>query len=334
MAKLLKSVLSVGISAGLLYWVFKDVDFESMGARFTGIAPRYLLGFVGSLILMTIAKTFRWAALTSPFTQLPLRTHLKINCIGGALIILLPLRLGEFARPLLTAHEGRVPVTSGVGAVAVERTLDGLFATLVLFSCLAVLPESYPVPLSIQTAGYAAFGIFFGALVLIVANLLAQSRVSDLIQATLGRLAPSLATRIIVLLDAFTEGLQSLPDPKTVATIVLWTVAFWAVDALGLFWVMEGFGWDLHPVASPLLMTVIVLAIMLPAAPGFLGTFQAGILVALTIFGVSPTDAMAYGLVVYPLTLLVSISWGLFFVIQDRMKLETLLGPLYKPKTS
>ena len=50
--------------------------------------------------------------------------------MGMFLIMFMPLRLGELARPYLMKRELAIPLTSGLGAAALERALDGLCVAL------------------------------------------------------------------------------------------------------------------------------------------------------------------------------------------------------------
>ena len=327
MARFFRLLCGLGLSAGLLVFIFKDVDVAQMTNKLSGIEPRYLLGYLATLGLMHVCRIFRWATLTRHLAPLSLLAHTRITSIGMALIILLPLRLGEFARPILLAQEADIPISSGVGAVAVERTLDGLLVTILFFLSLHLVPEGISVPVSLQTAGYASLTVFSGAFIVILANLFAHQKLERLLFATLGKLSPKGTDTIIQLLQSFTQGLQSLPNLRATGSVLLWTVSFWAVQAAGFWYVLEGFGWGLPDIAAWLMMCTIVLAIMLPAGPGFLGTYQGGILLALSLFGVSTTDAMAFGLVVYPLSLLFSVALGGGFLLCSPGSRKALLQP-------
>ena len=80
---------------------------------------------------------------------------------------------------------------------------------------------------------------------------------------------------------------------------------------MGLYWLMCAFDWSLPVVAAFVLVCVLVIGIMVPAGPGFLGTYQAAIVTGLAVFGVNSNDALAYSLVAYPINLLVVVAFGL-----------------------
>ena len=53
------------------------------------------------------------------------------------LMMFMPLRLGELARPYLMRRKLGVALSSGLGAAALERTLDGLCVALLSRHCIA-----------------------------------------------------------------------------------------------------------------------------------------------------------------------------------------------------
>jgi len=82
-------------------------------------------------------------------------------------------------------------------------------------------------------------------------------------------------------------------------------------------------------------MCVVILGIMVPAGPGFLGTYQASIALGLSIFGMNTTEAAAFGLVMYPLTVLVVVAFGLPFLLgSQRPTLSGLFAPISSNSTS
>jgi hypothetical protein len=88
---------------------------------------------------------------------------------------------------------------------------------------------------------------------------------------------------------------------------------------------MRAFGWDLPVLAGFTLVCVLVIGIMIPAGPGNLGTFQGALLAGLAVFGVGPTDAAAYGVVVYPITLVVMLAFGLPYLIGGRTRVAEIV---------
>jgi len=77
---------------------------------------------------------------------------------------------------------------------------------------------------------------------------------------------------------------------------------------------------DVPPLAGALtLVTVVAGAVSAPSAPGFIGTFQAGCVVALSFFGVGRAEAIPYSLVVWSAQWLTQIVLGGVFLMRENV---------------
>ena len=170
----LRIVVSLVLSALFLWVAFRHVDFPQMWQYMRGADHRYTLIFVGSVIVMHLVRIFRWDILIRPFAQVSKLQILRISALGLMLIVVLPLRLGEFARPYLLKREVGAPLSSGLGAVVVERIVDGMLVSLLFFLTTVGLGSEYQVPWGLRLAGVAALGLFSGVLVAVLIAMFAH----------------------------------------------------------------------------------------------------------------------------------------------------------------
>ena len=168
------------------------------------------------------------------------------------------------------------------------------------------------VPELLENAGWMTLALFGGILLGIVASLVAQPQVTEALSFCLRPLPQSVREKVLMLHRGVMDGFKTLPDFKSASVVIGVTVVIWLMNALVFYLALRAFGWSLGFETGVLLACILVLAIMIPAGPGFLGTYQAALTLGLSLWGVSETDAAAYGLVVYPLTLLVVSSFGAY----------------------
>jgi hypothetical protein len=84
-------------------------------------------------------------------------------------------------------------------------------------------------------------------------------------------------------------------------------VAFWFQGLLWAFGVYPSL-W-----VGMMLNVMVALAVAAPSAPGFLGTFQVGCILALsTVYGFSKEFAMAYSVIGHLLQMVFNVAAGLF----------------------
>ena len=311
MKNTVRLLVSLALSGFFLWLAFRRVDMHAVMASLRRVHVGYVALYVLSLMTVQVFRAFRWDVLVRPFARLSPRAVWRISNVGNMLIMLLPLRLGELARPYLMKKQAGASFTSTMGAVTVERVIDGLLVTLLFFATTSVLPAQYKISGPLRYGAFAALALFAGATLVVAAALLTHGLVHKLFRKLAGGLAPHLVDKMLGILDAFINGLRSLPSAQAIVLVVAWTLAYWAANALGLYWLMCAFDWSLPVVAAFVLVCVLVIGIMVPAGPGFLGTYQTAIVAGLAVFGVGNNDALAYSMVAYPLNLLVVVAFGL-----------------------
>ncbi len=325
MKQVARLLLSLVMSALFLWLAFRNVDFGRVGE----LLSRVSLGWVGlyllSLAFIQFARAARWEILVRPFAPLSWSAAFRISNLGAMLVLVLPLRLGEISRPYLLKKENGARMSAGVGAVVVERAIDGLLVTLFFFASTMLSGDDQRIPAGLHVAARLALVVFTGATAAVVAALVWRDAAVRVVTRLVHPVSDKLAGRVAGMITAFADGLTALPSPRAVAGVVVWTAAFWAGNGLGLWFVMLAFGWSLPLTAGFTLVSIIVIAIMIPAGPGFLGTFQGGILAGLAVYGIGASEAAAYGIVSYPLNVLVVLGFGIPYLFAPKTRIGEIV---------
>ena len=320
--------LSLAISGALVAWTLADKDLAGAAAALRAADWRWLPPYLALLVAIYLCRVLRWGLLVR--TQLPM-PFLRLNrvfAVGSMAVIVVPLRLGELARPLLAAGRAGAGDRAAGGAfskalatVVVERVTDGLTVAALLLAALLWVEPRIPgqegAVLYARASGVtAALGL--GGLLAALGLALAVRRASHRpLAATLGRLSPRLAAAAASRLDAFLAGLASLPGPGGAAAFLAWTAVYWALNALSIVVLGRVFGLDLTLLEGTTVLGLLVVAMMIPAAPGMVGTFQAGVLLALGLFvpaAVAASTGVAYANVMWLLNFGFQVLLGLAFL--------------------
>ncbi|MFM2421390.1 MAG: hypothetical protein RL385_6113 [Pseudomonadota bacterium] len=170
-----KLVVSLVIG-GLFAWVSErgGVPIVPHAQAFAGVAWGRVCFAVLLLFALTLVRATRWRFLIAPVKRIPLGEVILLNWIGFFAIFALPLRLGEFVRPALSKMRARVPISAGLGTVAVERVVDGTLTSLCVAWALWHLPRLHTDDRVAQAVPYYAglvLLVFAGARVALVAFL-------------------------------------------------------------------------------------------------------------------------------------------------------------------
>jgi uncharacterized membrane protein YbhN (UPF0104 family) len=263
-------------------------------------------------------RVLRWRPLLEPHASVPLAVLNRAGAVGFMAVFLLPLRLGEFARPLMLArtHAGHTPVRfgAGLGVIALERVLDGLMVTGLLFAVLIQVPADVLARSpQVQLGGLAALAVFGSALGGLTATLVAREWTLRLTRSVLGAVSPALADKVIGLVTAFVDGLAMLKSPWHVAQFFLLTAVYWAINGAGLWVMAQGFGLDVPLAAGYAMMSCIVVGMMIPNSPGNVGSFWYFLLLPAGLWGVdqAAAPAVAFGLAVWLAQTVQTTAFGL-----------------------
>jgi uncharacterized protein (TIRG00374 family) len=236
----------------------------------------YLAGYLCLLALTHFARAWRWNNLLAPLgVRIPPMRLLAISSVGFMAILALPARLGEFVRPALIRKKGQISASAALGTVAVERIVDGLMVTLLVFGpCLAL--RGPDAPGWMMPAAYGTLAIFAAALTFLILALRRPEYTVDLaLRLSLARrLAPGLASRLEEKLLEMIRGFAVLRDGNNLVAFVAWSAAYWIANALSLWVLAQGMGLDVSVIAAFATMAVVAVGIMVPNSPGLIGQFQ------------------------------------------------------------
>ncbi|NQW63662.1 MAG: flippase-like domain-containing protein [Deltaproteobacteria bacterium] len=275
---------SLLIGVGLLWLTLQGMADEVGGsAGITGlwrstvasaqaVEARYLWVYVASFVVVHAARVGRWVVMVRGISDVPAGEVLHVGLVGFAAIVLFPLRLGEFVRPLLLQRRAGVPFSAGLGTAVVERVADGLIITLVLF--LSILAAPVAASEVVRSAGWVSLLVFVSATVGLTLFAWKRWLAERIVSETVGRLAPGFSRSLIGMMETFSVGVQSLYGGGRLGWFLLLTAVYWSANAFGMWWLARGFGFMLPWYAGWGLLGTLVVGLMIPTGPGFLGNFQ------------------------------------------------------------
>ncbi len=250
-----------------------------------GAFAPYLFGWIGLQVVVHICRSMRWNNLLAPLgVKVPTGPLVAISSVGFMMILALPARLGEFVRPGLLRRRG-VSASAALGTVAVERIIDGLLISLLVFSAFFSL-RGPDAPGWMMPTAYAALGIFAVALVFLVfAMWRSEATVRFCLTLTLlPKFAPRIAGIIERKLLEVIRGFAVLRDGKNLTVFLVWSIVYWFCNGLGVWLLARGFHLPLSLVGGFAVMGLVAVGISLPNSPGLVGQYQWLTLLGLSLY--------------------------------------------------
>jgi len=311
--RLVSLVITCGISVALLAWVFAEVDLNSALQHFRSANLWWLLVTLGAIFFSYIFRGVRWKYLLAKGDSLS-ETTLTHACSAGFLaIILLPLRAGEFVRPYLLSRKSDVSMSSGLASVFVERVID---IVAVLGLVLVSVAEIENVPPVVQT-GVTAFSIIaIGAVCFVVSLVALRERGKKIFCFLLGFfsfLPQGLRDKLLGAYDDIVDGFSSVNSPRRAFAVLFSTIGLWSSIILVYQSLVVAFGLQSLSGLGVTIAALVALAIAAPSAPGFLGTFQFGCVLAMSeLYGVDQSLSVAYSIVAHLIQMAFAVVAGMY----------------------
>ncbi len=325
-----KLALSLLISIGFVAFSLRGHDLGQIWEQLKLANYIYLLPYIAILLAIHVIRTVRWGMLISPLAKMPFRRLNAVSAVGFMALVVLPLRLGEFARPYLIRVPGKVSATAATASIVVERVLDGLVVAALLVILLLRIPGGGAHVEWVRRGGYLMFAFFFGLLVFLVVAYLAHEFALRLIRRTVGRISPAVSDKACYLLESFIKGLRSLPSFGQQVGILALTLVYWGLNGFGMLVLALGFDIHLDPLQAYTVLGVLVIGVMLPAGPGMAGTFQFFCQLGLSLFVPESENARAaaYANVLWVCQFLQQVALGLLFLNSRSLDHRVTFGEL------
>jgi uncharacterized protein (TIRG00374 family) len=240
---------------------------------------------------------------------------------------LLPARLGEFVRAYILAQREELQTPTVFASLVIDRLFDGFTVMLMLLFTLFSLrlPQGLSEAETIlRTGGVVTFLLYAG----VVAFLFLLKRQTIRTLAWTGILLKpfpqQLSDRIIPLLGSFISGIKMSSRGGHIAAVLVSSLSVWLFCVVPVDLVLQGFGIHLPITASMFIMVLLVFAVMVPASPGFIGTYHYACFKGLSAFGIPESTAVSIALVLHGVGFFPVIIAGFYYLWQSKTSLSGL----------
>jgi uncharacterized protein (TIRG00374 family) len=327
--RLIQIPAGLAISALALWLTLRGKDLGAIWKAVASADYAWLVPYLGILVLIHLARTLRWGILLEPVAKVPFSRLNAVSAVGFMALMILPFRIGEFARPYLIAERPRIRVSATLSSVVVERVADGIFMAALLVMTLLAVPAGTPGLHFLQVGGLAVFGVFAALLAFLVVAYRNRTLAVRITHRVLDPLSPRIAARASGMMDAFIHGLRLVPSRSKVAAFFLLTAAYWCLNGWGMGVLARAFDIHLNLVQSFTVLGVLVVGVMIPSGPGMVGTFQAATVLGLSLFvpaEVLDTRGTAYANVLWGAQLAFTTALGLFFLFSRHIRIAQIFS--------
>lgn len=331
-----KKHLYIGLIIAFLacYYTFRNVSLKDLGHAFASIQYIYLIPSLFFYLFYYYIRAVRWKYLILSIKEVDHKRLLSPVMIGF-MANMLPARIGELIRAYLLGKRENIPFSSSFATIVVERLFD-LAAILVMFGSLLffqsdLMSSSGPLgdPTVIKRMTLFGWGSLLILIILISSSFLLiykQNWVVSWIKFLCRPFSENIQTKILDFINSFAQGLHVLKDLKTTLIVILWSGVIWAASLLTYYPFYFAFNIDYLPFSSLVILFVIIcMFITIFPTPGFIGSFQAGCVVALhNLYDVPEAVAASFGIVAWAFSMGITVAGGIYFIFKDNISIKEL----------
>jgi len=314
----------LGILVGLLFiWLaFRGTDIEGIKSSFEAANYLYVIPIAPLTIIVLMLRSYRWGVILEPLEKIDQWSLFSITAVGFMAISLLPVRMGELARPYLISQKSTIKMGSSLATIVVERIFDMLTLMMVLLLILMMVKLPAWIFRSACSILLVVIPLFLVLIFLAVKRDVSVKGIDRII----GKLPKTLSSRLARLLHSFLDGLQILPDLKKIFYLASLSVLIWFLVGLSTYILFSSFEsmLGLSLAAAYVVLVITALGVTLPTAPGFVGNYHFSCVLALTIFGIPKTDALTFAILLHFIQVMVTIVLGLIFLPSIKVSLPAL----------
>ena len=332
--------LWIGIAlGGFFVWLLvRRLDFQALLSSLQEIRYSLLIPSLALVLLSFAVRAYRWGHFFVGEEHIPYRKLCTATMIGYMGNALLPARAGEFIRAyVISKTQSGIAASKAFATIVAERILDGIALVVLLCFALLVLPSDRPAKIpegtffeqSVTISRSHLLGLAGGAMAVIavVALVVALIHVRrDAVSTIVGRIfsvfSDRAAQRVTRAIASFASGLDIVRDKRRLAFVSFLSVFVWLPAGLAIYPMLRAFPTEIQwPWYTPVVvLAVVCVGIMIPAAPGFVGTFHAFCVAALLLC--APVDfetAVAFSVVYHAANMIVLVVVGVICLSMENM---------------
>jgi len=249
--------------------------------------------------------------------------------VGSMLNIFLPARAGDFYRAYYLGAEKDEKKMKIFGSIILERTLDGICVFLILLTAILL----YFHQQWILNLAYMIGTLFIGSFISFY--LIFKFNKVDFICEKLTRFCSKfpkfISEKLIKLIKrinehtkSFMEGFEVLDSLKYSFQAFLMSLIIWLIECYVAFLIINSFHINLGFSTALFVISLISFSTMIPSTSVFLGPYQYAYILALGIYNVNKSTALAIATVHQGILMIILSVIGGFYFLKFNLTMKKL----------
>lgn len=320
-----KKVVILAITLLILGLIFYKIDLEKLVETFKNFNCKYLLQIVILYVATLIIRGFRWKYLLNNDSRYSPLNLAKVFTVGSMLNSFVPARAGDLYRAYYLGSkigENKIKI---FGSVILERIFDGIsvFAIL-LYTVLATFSSGI-----IMQVTYITGILFLGSLGLFYFFMKYSDKIEEFWEKR-KQICPDkmvkIFDKVMGIMSSFIEGFRVLDNSYNAVCALVLSFAIWLIEAFISYLFVMSFGFTIDGYSGLYIMSLTSFSTVIPSASVFLGPYQIAYIMALGIFGIGKSQALAVSAVHQAVFMIILAVIGIFYFIKFNISFNDIKG--------
>ncbi len=309
----LKAIIGMGGVLLALVWSVHGVNLKDVWEILKNMNVVQTISVLFLTTLNLMIRAVVWMCIVRPIKVVSLYNAVSSYLVGVFSNLVLPFKLGDVAQGYSLSKRQEISKISTVSAVVIQRIFE--VTSLMLIMAFVGFVFSFPLLFQRRT-------LVLGILVLTgILGLLYVYRkrewVIKSIEEMVSRISPKLGRTVAMVLEQFLTGTKVINSFSDVSKIMFLSLLSWTVQISMVKLTAEALDIRIDLVASAVVLLIINMGLIIPLAPGNIGTFQFFSILALSIFSVSKPKALTFSIIFQVIQGVPVILGGTYSLIQE-----------------
>ena len=310
-SKLLKIAMPLVLGGAILYWMYRDFDFQTVGnimlheMDWTWMLLSFPFGILAQMI-----RGWRWKQTLDPIGEHPRRSTAENAVFLSYAASLVVPRIGEFTRCGVLKQWDGISFSKALGTVVTERAVDTVI--VMLYSGLILLFQM------------STFGSFFRKTGTSLDRILSGFSVTGWLVTAICGVAALLLLHLLLkrlyiynkvktTLSDIWEGILSLRGVRNLPLYLAFSIGIWVCYFLHFYLTFFCFDFTAHLGLGCALVCFIVgnFAVIVPT-PNGAGPWHFAVKTMLILYGVADLQALWFVLIVHTVQTMLVIALGIW----------------------
>ena len=297
-----KTILGLVISALFLVLIFYNIDFKELVATFKQFEMKNLTAIIAMYAFSLLVRAFRWMFLLESDKKYSLYRLGSTWVIGNLMNAFLPARAGDIWRSYELGSVTQESKMKLFGSVMLERIFDGLSVCVILYFCVMTFANLSWIRRMADLSMILFGGSFVGFYLIVKFDKIAEIcrllvNLAQKMPVFVREKAVGFVENLCSYIQRFVSGFGALKSTYYTAQAVLMSFAIWILECLITYWVITSFGMNCKFSAAMFVICFVALGAMIPSSSIFVGPYQYAYILALGIYFVPKSEALAVAFV-------------------------------------